>query len=171
MVLDTITAIRERRSIRRYRPDAIPEEDLRAILEAARLAPSGGNRQPWHFIVVAEENLKAEVAQASSNQMWMTEAAVIVATVGFPQVSPRWYMVDPAIAMENLILAATSLGYGTCWVGAFREDRVRELLGIPPEAKVVALTPVGLPAERPPARRRKGIREVASLNRYGQPLG
>ena len=170
MTLDTITAVKTRRSVRRYKADAIPREDLLTILEAGRQAPSAGNRQPWHFVVVADEDLKVKVAETCNSQRWMAEAALIIAGISLPQASAKWHMVDVAIAMENMILAATSLGYGTCWIGAFREGRVKELLHTPPEMKVVALTPLGVPATIPVARRRKDREEIFSLNRYGQAL-
>ncbi len=170
MILDTITAIRTRRSVRSYKSDPIPRDDLLTILEAGRQAPSAGNRQPWHFVVVSDGALKAEVAEACNSQSWMAEAAFIIAGVALPHASAKWHMVDVAIAMENMVLAAASLGYGTCWIGAFREERIKELLHIPAEMKVVALTPLGVPATTPVARERKDMEAVFSLNRYGEAL-
>lgn len=168
--LDTLKTIAERRSIRSFRPDPIPAEHLRQILEAARQAPSAGNRQPWKFILVDDPALKARVAQACSEQDWMAEAAYIVAAVGLPPVQSRWYAVDTAIALDHLVLAAAALGYGTCWIGAFNEAEVKRLLKIPAEASVINLTPLGLPAETPGASRRKPIQELFSRNEFGAPL-
>ncbi len=168
--MDTLEAIMSRRSIRRYREGRIPDEDLRKILEAGRQAPSAGNRQPWHFVVIRDPEVKRQVAAACSNQMWMASADVIVAGVGLPEVSEKWYAVDVTIALQNMILAATSLGYGTCWIGAFDEGKVKEILGVPPEARVVALTPIGIPDESPAARPRKDFSQIFSRDRYGQPL-
>lgn len=168
--MDTLQAILQRRSVRRYRPEPIPGEHLRQILEAGRQAPSAGNRQPWHFVVVGDARQKQRVAQACNGQMWMAEAAYILVAVGSPQVSSKWYRVDVAIAMENMVLAACSLGYGTCWIGAFDPGRVREACQIPAEAEVIVCTPLGVPEAWPAARERKAWDEVFSAERYGEAL-
>jgi len=170
MALDTIETIMKRRSIRSYRPDEIPDEDLRTILEAGRQAPSAGNRQPWHFVVVKDPDLKQEVADACHDQTWMAEAHLIIAAVGLPAASETWFAVDTAIALQTIILAAHSLGYGTCWIGSFDEEKVQELLRLPPDLKVLCLTPVGVPAVQPDARARKELSEVFSLDEYGRTL-
>ena len=170
MALDTIQTILARRSIRRYKPEQMPDEDLRAILEAGRQAPSAGNRQPWHFVVVTDPELRKQLASACHGQDWMADAAVTIGGVGLPAASERFFAIDTTIALQNMILAAHSLGYGTCWIGSFDEAQVKELLGIPDEATVVCLTPVGVPAVEPDARPRKGLAEVFSLDRYGEPL-
>ena len=168
--MDTITAIMQRRSIRKYVSKPIPDDDLRTILEAGRQAPSAANRQPWHFVVVRGEEQKKRVAEACSGQIWMADAGAIIAGLGKPAVNEKWYPVDVAIAMENMIVAATALGYGTCWVGAFEESKVREVLGVPEEVKVVALTPVGTPSDKPDRRPRMPMDEFASLDRFGEKL-
>ncbi|MGQ9733249.1 MAG: nitroreductase family protein [Candidatus Zipacnadales bacterium] len=165
--MDTFEAIFSRRSVRKYRPDPVPDEHLERILEAGRQAPSAGNRQPWHFIVVREADRRRELAQACKGQMFIADADAIICGCGLPQVSERWHRVDPAIALQNMILAATALGYGTCWIGAFDEDEVRRVLGIPPELSVLCLTPVGVPDERPDPRPRKPMGEIVSRETYG----
>ena len=170
MALDTLKAIKQRRSVRKYKPEPMSERDLDAILEAGRQAPSAANRQPWHFVVIKDEKRKREVAEACSGQTWMGDAGAIIAGVGKPEVNEKWHAVDVAIAMQNMILAATALGYGTCWIGAFDQEKVGALLGVPAEMAVVALTPVGTPAERPDARPRQPLSEFASLDRYGSKL-
>ncbi|HID55036.1 TPA: nitroreductase [Candidatus Poribacteria bacterium] len=165
--MDTVETILKRRSIRRYKREPIPEEDLRKILECGRQAPSAANRQPWHFIVTREPDLKAKLAEACNGQMWIADADVILTAVGLPSVNQKWYQVDVAIAMQNMILAATSLGYGTCWIGAFQKDKVKELLGIPEDMDVIALTPIGVPDQSPGPRSRKSPEEVFSKERYG----
>jgi nitroreductase len=170
--MDTIEAILKRRSVRRYKPDPIPEDDLRKILESGRQAPSAGNRQPWHFIVTRDPKLKAKLAEACNGQRWMADADVILTGVGIPSQSRGstgrlWYPVDVAIAMQNMILAATALGYGTCWIGAFQGDKVKQLLEIPDDMDVVALTPIGVPAESPNPRSRRSPADVFSKEKYG----
>jgi nitroreductase len=170
MAMDTITAIMERRSVRKYDAKAMPDKDLQTILEAGRQAPSAANRQPWHFIVVKDPAQKRKLSEACSGQAWLADAGVIIAGVGKPAVTEKWYPVDVAIAMQNMILAATALGYGTCWVGAFDQEQVKTVLEVPAELQVVALTPVGVPADRPAARPRQAMSEFASLDRYGKKL-
>jgi nitroreductase len=168
--MDAIRAIMDRRSVRKYKSGAVTEKDLETILESGRQAPSAGNRQPWHFVVIRDEEQKQKVAEACSGQMWMAEAGVILAGVGKPQVNEKWYAVDVGIAMENMILAATALGYGTCWIGAFDQEQVKKLLGVPGEESVVALTPIGVPGDQPNARPRQPMGEFVSLDRYGGKL-
>ena len=168
--MDTLQAILERRSVREYRPEPIPAADLKQILEAVRQAPSAANRQPVHFIVVGDPEQKRRVAQACKGQMWMADAAYIIVGVGLPKLSPNWQRVDVTIALENLVVAARALGYGTCWIGAFDPEKVKAVCGIPAEAEVVACTPLGVPAEWPAARARKEWGQLFSGDRYGQEL-
>lgn len=158
--MDVFDAIKSRRSIRKYKQEPIPTEKLEAILEAARLAPSAANRQPWRFIIVQDPDRKKALAEAANNQTFLKDAAAIIAAVGDPDVSARWFEKDTMIALEHMVLAATALGYGTCWIGAFNEDTIKNLLKIPQKSKVVALLPIGVPAETPVPRPRKQIPEI-----------
>jgi len=168
--MDTIETIMNRRSVRKFQSKPVSDEDLKTIIEAGRQAPSAANRQPWHFVVVKNEDQREKLAEACSGQTWLAGAAVIIAGVGKPAVNEKWYPVDVAIAMQNMILAAMSLGYGTCWIGAFDQERVKSVLGIPEDLTVVALTPIGVPDDRPEARPRQPLSEFASLDRYGEQL-
>ncbi len=167
MAADAIRTIMERRSIRSYQPKPLPEKDLRTILEAGRQAPSAANRQPWHFVVVRDQENKRKLSEACAKQSWLADAGAIIAGVGRPSISENWYPVDVAIAMENMIIAATALGYGTCWIGAFDQAQVRGLLGIPDDHVVVALTPIGTPADSPEARPRMPMADFASAESFG----
>ncbi|HHV61406.1 MAG TPA: nitroreductase [Firmicutes bacterium] len=166
--MDTYYAALTRRSVRRYLRDDIPDEDLTKILEAGRTAPSAANRQPWRFVVVRDPKIREKVAAACNGQTWMADAAVILAGIGVPGESQKWYAVDVTIAMQTMILVASSLGYGTCWIGAFDEDKVKEVLGIPKEMRVIALTPIGKPSETPQARPRKDRSAVFFLDEFGK---
>lgn len=168
--MDTLQAIFERRSVRKYKREPIPNEHLEQILEAGRQAPSAANRQPWHFIVVRDAEQKRRVAEACNGQMWMADAACILVALGLPSVSSKWYRVDVAIALENMVLAARSLGYGTCWIGAFDPEKIKAVCEIPAEVEVVACTPLGVPDVMPAARERKPWEQIFSAERYGQPL-
>jgi len=168
--MDILEAIRTRRSIRKFRPKPIQDEKLKMILEAGRLAPSAGNRQPWFFVVVKDLERKRTLAKAADNQMFIADAGVIIVALGDPEVSPRWFRQDPMIALEHMVLVATGLGYGTCWIGAFNEDEIKSLLRIPEKLKVIALLPIGFPNESPTPRERKKLKEFVFLEKYGEPF-
>jgi len=152
--MDVMTAIRTRRSVRAYATDPIPPEALARIKEALRLAPSACNYQPWRFILVTGAATKEAIAKASRNQAFIARAPLIVVGVGYPARAYK-YMggagssidIDLAIALDHAMLAARADGLGTCWIGAFDEKEVKRILGLGDDAKVVALTPVGRPAE------------------------
>ena len=174
--MDVFEAIRGRRSIRSYRSEPIPDEDLRKILEAAIEAPSAGNLQPWVFIVVRDHATRRALAEAALGQYWMVEAPVIIAVCANMAVSSRIYgargrnlycIQDTAAAIENMLLAAYALGYGTCWVGAFYEEEVREVLRLPESLRPVALITLGKPAEHPVKPERKPLESVVHFEVYG----
>jgi nitroreductase len=158
--MDVLEAIRIRRSIRKYRPEPIPVEKLETILKAARLAPSAGNRQPWCFVVVEDRERRKALAKAANDQTFLSDAGAIVVAISDPEKSARWHEKDTMMALEHVVLAATALGYGTCWIGAFDEDAVKSLLKIPANMKVVALLPIGIPDEKPAPRRRRKLSEI-----------
>ncbi|MEM2336289.1 MAG: nitroreductase family protein [Candidatus Bathyarchaeia archaeon] len=179
--MDLFEAVKKRRSIRKFKPNLIPNEDLKKILEAGRLAPSGGNRQPWYFIVVREGETKKALATAANNQMFIANADAVIVALGDPKASPVKlpytlsatripYKQDPMIAIEHMVLAATALGYGTCWIGAFDEKEVKKILKVPEDLAVIALLPIGVPDEEPPARPRKAFNEIFFKESYGVPL-
>jgi nitroreductase len=160
--------IRGRRSIRRYRPDPVPREKLDTILEAANLAPSWKNQQCWRFIVVTNE----EKRRAITKRSWTADAPVVIVGCARPGLSggnagQHYYMLDMGIAMEHIVLAAIEQGLGTCWIGGqFDEPAVKEALGVPDDVRVVALLPVGYPAEAPEAKDRKPIDEIVSHEKW-----
>jgi nitroreductase len=145
--MDTLEAIRNRRSVRQYKSGVIPKEDLETIVDAGRLAPTGYNRQPWDFIVVTE---KSTISGFNIIYSWLeTVSAVIVVVM---DKTSRWWVEDGAAAIENMLLAATALGYGSCWVEGDampHEETIKSLLGIPSDRHVMAVIPVGVPGERP----------------------
>ena len=135
------------------------------LKEAIQLAPSASNMQPYQFIIIKDDELKAELARAAKIQRFIKKAAVIFIGIGDPT-RERWYKVDVAIAMQQLALQAKELGLGSCWLGAFEEDVVKEVLKIPKSLRVVALMPIGIPAQDPPARPRKSFEELFSIDYY-----
>jgi len=168
--METLQALLDRRSVRRYQRQPVPAAHLHQILEATRQAPSAMNRQPWRLVVVGDVEQKERLARACNGQMWLADAAYIIVGVGLPEQSAKWYRVDVSIALENLVIAARSLGYGTCWIGAFDPEQVKAACGIPAEAEVVACMPLGVPEAWPAARDRKPWGEVFASGSYGQPL-
>lgn len=171
--MDVAEAIRTRRSIRKYKSAPIPEEPLLRVLNAARLAPSAENLQPWKFIVVRDEDLKRQLIGACNNQKWIAEAPVIIAACGLledARARVGGYMdsifMDVAVALTHASLEAASEGLGTCWITAFSEERVKSILSIPPDVRVVALTPLGYPDEIPEPIGRKHFSQIVSYDRY-----
>ena len=158
--------IKKRKSVRKYKPDPIDEEKITYVLEAARLAPSWGNKQCWRYIVVTDEALKKKITE----HVWATEAPVIIVGCADQKESGKmhgqhYYMMDMGISMEHLILAATEQGLGTCWIGKFFDEKtVRKTLNIPKNFKVVAMTPLGYPDEIPAGKQRKNLEEIVSRN-------
>jgi nitroreductase len=168
--------IKGRRSIRRFkRGEKVSEEDLKKILEAATYAPSAGNRQPWEFIIVENEDTKNKLAEAAYNQTWITEAPIIIVVCANEERSASRYgergrtlycIQDTAAAIQNMLLMAHSLGYGTCWVGAFNENEVRRILNIPIGVRPVAIIPIGKPDEKPTMPPRIPIQKLIHYEKY-----
>ena len=158
--------LKKRRSVRRYKADPVPRESVLKVLEAARIAPSAAHRQPWHFIVVEDAEMRAKLA---GRQAWAAEAPVTVVAFADEEASPSWCSNDVGIAFEHLVLAATDLGLGTCWMGLTRQDaEIRKLLRTPKSLKVVAMTPLGVPDEEPAPNERKSLEEIVSWETYGR---
>ena len=165
-------------------PDPIPEEKLRYVLEAARIAPSWGNRQCWKYIIVTDEALRKKIIERVSPppppsdgrpvrpRDWAAQAPIIIVGCADPSKSgdkdgKPYYLLDMGISMEHMMLAAAEQGLGTCWIGGgFDEMVVKEALGIPKEIRVVALTPLGYPDEVTEPRPRKTVEEMTSRNHW-----
>ena len=173
-VFDCILA---RHSVRKYDKRDVPNELIGKILEAAIHAPSAGNLQPWEFIVVKDEKIKKELAFAALRQDFIEKAPVVIVVCAniekaekYGERGKRLYCIqDTAAAIENMLLTATSLGLGTCWVGAFEEERMRDLLHIPPNLKIVALITVGFPVpyEKPSKTSRIPFENLTWVDGYG----
>ncbi len=190
--MDLMQAIRERRSIRKYRADPVPEEELKAVLEAARLSPSWANTQCWRLVVVRNPDTKAKLAEAltpmrpggKNNAFEAVRNAPVVIVVcaerglsgcysggdkkGVPATDKGqwWFMFDVGLAMQNLTLAAHTLGMGTVHVGLFDAPAVARILGVPDNVAVVEIVPLGRSDETPPARPRKEQSEFVFYEKY-----
>ena len=199
-MLTTKEAIEQRRSIRKYRPDPIPDETIAELLHSARLAPSGCNAQPWRFKIVREPDVKAKLAQAAHNQSFIAEAPVVMVccadiqgyidgtasgaqdlgeigaveervvktikdkteilrTLGTDDLGPR-IATNVVIAIEHMVLRALDFGLGTCWVRLIDESEIRRIFGWDDNIYVVALLPIGVPAESPQARKRRELEDI-----------
>ncbi len=156
--MDVFEAIRRRRSVREFAKSEVPEEMVNQILAAAVQAPSAGNLQSWEFVVVRDQSRKEALAQAALDQEFLAAAPVVIAVCANRARSAERYgargaelycIQDCAAATQNIMLAATALSLGTCWVGAFHEDQVAEVLELPPNIRPLALVPIGHPGEDP----------------------
>ena len=163
--MDAFEAIKKRRSIRKFTGESIPREDLERIVDAGRLAATGGNRQPWTFIVITKREMIDKLKVAAE---WMDKAAAIIAVVLDP--SSRWWLEDGAAAVENMLIAATALNYGACWLEGYtapREREFKELLDVPEHKRLLTLVPVGVPAGTE-KKEKKPLSEVLNWERYAQ---
>jgi nitroreductase len=157
--------IRTRYSVRAYKPDPVEDDKLEQILEAARLAPTAANRQPFRILVIHTEGRQDELGRIY-RRGWFVDAPIILCACGVP--AENWVRmdgknyndVDVTIAMDHLILAAADLGLGTCWVAAFDPEAAREVLNLPAGVEPVAFTPLGYPADTPSEKRRKPLDEL-----------
>jgi len=171
--MDVFEAIERRRSVRAYLNKPVPEDVLMKILEAGRLAPSAKNLQPWHFVVVTDSK-KREVLSRGRWAKFLKDCPVAIVGCGDEELSPRWHAVDVSIAMQQMVLAATAEGLGTCWIGSFDEAEVKGCLGIPEHQRVVAMLALGYPKDGPGiaarilgARRRRPLDDVVSWESFG----
>jgi nitroreductase len=182
--MEVFDAIEKRRSIRKFKQGQVVPEHLQKILEAGRLAPSGGNRQPWYFIVVRNSETKKAVSLSSKlegNQKLLLSADAIIVLVSNPELEKEhhtqficsersWYKQDPMLAGEHMVLAATALGYGSCWLAGFDDFEVKKKLSIPENLAVIALIPIGVPDESPRPRALKAFKETFFKDSFGIPL-
>jgi nitroreductase len=181
--MDLMEAIKGRRSIRKYKPDPVPEEAMHILIEAVKWSPSWANTQCWEVIVVKDPKVKSELAatlvKTNPALSSMTEAPLVIVLCGKKGVSGfkkgeaatvkgDWLMFDSGIAMQTLCLTAHSLGLGTVVVGLFDHKKAEEILGVPQDREVVALTPLGYPAAEGVAPKKKEISEFVFYDGYGK---
>jgi nitroreductase len=163
--MDTFEAIRKRRSVRSYTGEPIPKGDLEKIVEAGRWAPSGYNRQPWDFIVVTNKEMIDNFKIAAQ---WIVNAGAVIAVVLDSNASKFW-LEDGSAAIENMLLASTALGYGSCWLEGDSEPHEKEfkkLLGVPAQKRLLTLIPIGVPTHWP-EKEKKSLDKVLHWERYG----
>ncbi|TGE38865.1 nitroreductase [Desulfosporosinus fructosivorans] len=178
-----IKEIEMRRSIRNYMNRPVEDEKIIKVLESARLAPSGDNTQPWHFIVVKSELIRQELAVISNNQKWMLSAPVFIVCVAdirsrieedvdislnenSPQEELKQIIRDTSISIGHILLEADNLGLGTCWVAWFIQEGIRPVLNIPTDKYVVGIITLGYADEKPKARPRKKLEELVHYENW-----
>lgn len=172
-----IKEMQTRRSVRKYIDKPVEDEKIVQLLESARIAPSGSNTQPWHFIVVKSDDTKEKIAKVSHDQKWMNTAPVHIVCVAdirsrikdnseldlnesSPQPELKLIIRDTTIAIEHIVLEAENLGLGTCWVAWFTQEDIRPILNIPSDKYVVGIIPVGYADETPSPRPRKSLEDI-----------
>jgi nitroreductase len=171
--MDLWEVIERRRSVRAFQGSDVSVSTVQKILEAAVRAPSAGNRQPWHFVVVRRKAVKEALAQAASGQDLLAEAPVVIVVCADAERSATRYgsrgrslycLQDTAAATEHILLAATALGLGSCWVGAFDEGAAARALDLPAQLRPVAMVPIGQAASESTGRTaRRSLAEVSTL--------
>lgn len=161
----------QRYSVRAYKPDPVDEETLHQVLDAARLAPSACNKQPYQFIVIRTAGREQELRKVY-HRSWFHQAPLVICACTIQDDAwvrrdgKNYAYVDTAIAMDHLILAATSLGLGTCWVAAFDVDAARDLLKLPANVEPVAFTPLGFPTDAPRSKDRKPLTDLVRYEQW-----
>jgi len=168
-----LALLKGRRSIRRYRPDPVPDEMVEQLLEAGRWAPSASNRQPWAFIVVRDETIRRQVAQHAAYYFirWahVSEAPLLIVLCGDGRnrVYRQFLHEDVGLAGGQMMLQAKALGLGTCWIGALDRKAIAGILKVPDHMEIVGLLTVGFPAEDPPPPPRKPLAQIVHYDVYG----
>jgi nitroreductase len=170
--MQVVEAIRIRKSVRSYMDRAVEKEKLTRVLEAARMAPSAGNRQEWRFVVVTDPEKRSRLAEEAAGQRFIAEAPVVIVACAqsdgkIMRCGLACHPIDVAIAIDHLTLAAVAEGLGTCWIGAFNPDGVRAILGIPKDIVVVELLPLGYPKDpQPVAKSRLPMDTIVRYERW-----
>ena len=170
--MDVYEAITTRKSVRAFKERDVPEEVMTRLLDAARKAPSANNSQEWRFVVIRDPETREKISEAACGQRFIATAPVVLACCADTDehvmtCNQRAYTIDVAIAIDHITLCASAEGLGTCWVGAFYEDQVKEILGIPPHIRVVMLLPVGYPQNLAPvAKYRLPLEKIVKYERW-----
>ena len=173
--MDVMEAIKKRRSVRKYLDVPVEWDKIGEVLEAGKAAPSSGNIQNWKFVVVNDKEKRRKIAQACLQQSWMANAPVHIVVVAEPEPAVMHYGVrgerlytvqNCAAAVENMLLAATSVGLGSCWIGAFDEDMLKRAIGCTERVRPQAVVTIGYADERPPEPTEYTLEDVTYLNKW-----
>ena len=173
--MELLEAIKTRRSTRTFKKQTIPDNAIETIIDAARCAPSAGNIQPWEFVIIKNPTVKKKLAEAALNQSHVEEAPVVIVVCADEKRSSMGYgkrgrtlycLQDTAAATQNILLAAHSMGLGTCWVGAFNEDEVKDILKAPEGIKPVAMIPLGYANQTARQRGRRLLNQIVHYDGF-----
>lgn len=170
--MDIYEAISARKSVRKFLDKQVEDEKLARVLEAGRLAPSARNLQEWRYLVVRDDELRKGLIEAAAGQGFVGQAPVIIVCCAetdghVMRCGEPCYPIDVAISVDHMALAAAAEGLGTCWIGAFYQDKVKQLLGIPKEIRVVTLLPLGYPVDPKPIKKsRMSLDEFVRYERW-----
>jgi nitroreductase len=171
-MMDFSELVIKRYSVRAYKSDPVEDEKLQQVLQAARLAPTAANRQPFQFVVIHTAGREAELKRIY-NRDWFVQPPLVICACGVPaqgwvrkKDGKNYSEVDVAIAMDHLILAAANLGLGTCWIAAFDPTAACEVLHLPDDVEPIAFTPLGYMADKPGPKRRKALSELVRYERW-----
>lgn len=162
--MDALAAIHKRRSVRNFTGEPIPRADILKIIDAGRMAATGYNRQPWEFIVITAPEMIDKLKIAAQ---WMAQAGAVIAVALDP--TSKYWLEDGSAAVENILIASTALGYGSCWLEGYtlpREEEFKALLGIPENRRLLTLVPIGVPVEWP-TQEKKPRDEILHWEKYG----
>ncbi len=164
--MDTLETIKERRSVRKFRPDPVERELLEQLVDSGRLAPTAMGKEPWEFVVVTEDEMRARIAGATDYGKFIAEAPACISV--FCK-DTKYYLEDGCAATENILLAAAALGLGACWVAGDKKgyaEKVRQMLGVSQGYRLVSLLPVGHPADRPARKQKRPLKEVLHWEKF-----
>ena len=164
--MNSVEKIFTRRSIRKYKDEPIPEEVIKNILEAGRLSPSAVNKQPWHFVVVKDQKTKEAISHRYSKFIETSDFTVVGLYLPSESLNDRLSLIDVTIALQSMVTAAWLQDIGSCWIGAFKEDEVKQVLNLPDEAKIVCLVSFGVPDETPAQRPKKALDEIVHYEKW-----
>lgn len=168
--MDFFEVIKNRRCVRKFLNKKVSDEKIKILLEAATLAPSAGNLQSWYFVVVKDNEIKKKLVKASFFQKFISSAPVVIIAYADTKRNSLVYgkrgrelyaVQDVTIASQNIFLTATALGLGACWVGAFNENKVQEILSLKKHLRPIAIMPIGYPAQTPKIRSRRPIEKIS----------
>ncbi len=173
--MEAIECMMSRRSVRKFKKDPVEWDKIGKILDAARYAPSAGNLQNWKFIIVSKPEKKKVIAEASAGQYWIADAPYIIVIIAEPEKATRFYGVrgerlytiqNCAAAAENVLLAAHAQGLGSCWIGAFDENKVSSVLNLIKEVRPQIILPIGYAEEVEPAPQKFRAENVTYLEEW-----
>ena len=177
--MDVSDCIINRRSIRKYLDLEVPMEQIGKIIDAGSCAPSSGNLQNWSFIIVKDDDSRFKIADACFQQEWMRKAPVHIIVCSKENIAKQYYGIrgerlytiqNCAAAIQNMLLMAHNQELGACWIGAFEEDMIKNLLNVPSDVRPQAIITIGVPNEEPPAPKKTPLTHIAFLEKFGNKI-